>query len=111
VNGAEGIRNICSNIEKHIGKGKGWERNLLETKKMSNRKLHNGSKAPQFVKLCKELFPSPREIKEAKSALAWMKAQAKAIQPDIADDLGVFYLARIIAPHIVLKKCKNRNVL
>ena len=74
---------------------------------MPIRKLRSGSKPPPFVEMIKDLFPNPREIQDARSALAWMRAQAKAIQPDIADNIGVFYLARIIAPHIVLKKRKR----
>lgn len=50
-----------------------------------------------------------RKEDEQRAALAWMKAQAKAIQPDILDDTAVFWLARIISSRIVVKKRRVRH--
>ncbi len=54
-------------------------------------------------------------IEEQKSALAWMKAQALAIDPNLKEeDQTVSYMARIISRRIILKKRRisiNRKCL
>lgn len=50
-----------------------------------------------------------RAVDEQRAALAWMKAQAKAIQPDLSEDTSVFWLARVISSHIVVKKRRVRH--
>lgn len=62
---------------------------------------------PEIEKALAECHLQCEQSEHGKAALAWMRGQAKAIDPRISDDLGPFYLARIIAPHIVLPKKKK----
>lgn len=49
------------------------------------------------------------EISEqGKAALAWMRAQAKALDPSVKDDWGPFFLARVISSYIVPKKVRRK---
>ena len=70
---------------------------------MPNRKLRPGTNPKAFIEVIQSLFP-----KEGQSALAWMRAQAKAIQPDLSENAPVSQLARIISSRIVLKKRRVR---
>jgi hypothetical protein len=46
--------------------------------------------------------PVPQD-EDGRAALAWMKAQAKALCTDVQDDWGPLYLSRVIANHITPK--------
>jgi hypothetical protein len=64
---------------------------------------------PEIEKALAECHHQCEQSEQGKSALAWMKAQAKALDSRISEDSGPLILSRVISSHIVVAKRKVRH--
>jgi len=64
---------------------------------------------PEIEKALGECHLQCEQSEHGKAALAWMRAQAKALDPRIPDDSGPLTFSRVISSHIVVAKRKVRH--
>jgi hypothetical protein len=64
---------------------------------------------PEIEKALAECHLQCEQSEHGKAALAWMRAQAKALDPRIPDDSGPLTCSRVISSHIVVEKESKKS--